>query len=215
MDMSEDVYLSAMDWVRHFAARGTQREVNLAGIGESTMHPDFVRYVALARDAIGERGDVTMATNGLLITDELAVAIKPFRPRIWVSMHRPEKAGPAIEVLKRHGLCAGYSADPSLASIDWAGQVAWHVSAAPHMKCDWIVDGRAFLMADGRVSACCLDASGAGVFAELPHNALDQEYTSPYSLCRTCHLNVDVHGYDQRADPKPVFPENERVGLLA
>lgn len=200
MDMSEDVYLAAMDWVRHFAARGTQREVNLAGIGESTMHPHFVRYVALARDAIGEAGDITMATNGLLITDELATALRPFRPRIWVSMHRPEKAGPAIEVLKRAGLLAGVSADPSLASIDWAGQVNWHVSAAPHMACDWIVNGRAFLMADGRVSACCLDADGSGVFAELPHNALDQEFTSPYSLCRGCHLDIRVLGFDQRHD---------------
>lgn len=190
LHMSEAHYRRALGWARYFKLKGTQGELNLAGIGESTMHPDFVRFVHLAREALGEGHRVLFATNGLLMTDELARAIAPAKPLVWVSLHRPERAGPAVEALKRAGLLVGVSTDPSMAAIDWAGQVDWHVSAS-NSKCDWVKGGWAFVMADGRVSHCCLDATGEGVFAHVD-NDLTRFETAPYSLCRTCHLDVGV-----------------------
>ena len=134
-DMDEPTFLRCLYWARRFAQAGTQRELNLAGIGESTMHPEFVRWVHLAREAVGEKCALVLATNGLLVNNELADAIKAAKPMVWVSLHRPEKAGPAVEALKRAGILSGISADPSVSAMDWAGQVKWHTSAARGRPC--------------------------------------------------------------------------------
>ena len=189
VDMDMATYKRALEWVNYYVLRGTQGELNLAGIGESTMHPDFVEYVRLARGAVGPGGRLVLATNGLLITDEMVAALKPFNPLIWVSLHRPEKAGPAIEVLKKYGLLSGVSGDPSYAAIDWAGQVeGWFVSAQKGV-CDWLKSGWTMVMADGRLSTCCLDASGAGVIGHV-NNQVGDAGVSPYGLCSGCHLSV-------------------------
>lgn len=197
IDMTEEHYLKALAWAKVFVARGTQTELNVCGIGESTMHPEFVRFLALAREVVGDQTMLTFTTNGLLITDELAREIAPLRPVVFVSLHRPEKAGPAVEILKRYGLVRGVSADPSVAAINWAGQVDWHVSAPPR-ECFWVKPGRVFVMADGRISRCCMDTNGRGVFATLDDD-LTGAYTSPWSLCRSCDQDLNIQGYDQRA----------------
>ena len=189
VDMAENVFARCLELALRCVVRGSQRELNLAGIGESTLHPRFAEYVARAREALGFSVDLTMATNGILITDELARKLKPHRPRIWVSLHRPEKAGPAIMILKKHGLLAGVSADPSIAAINWAGQVEWHTSHG-EMTCAWIKTGRAFVMADGRISTCCLDASGAGVVGTV-FDDLDKLRLRPYDLCEPCTYDLD------------------------
>jgi len=190
LHMSEAHYRRALGWVKYFRLKGTQGELNLAGIGESTMHPEFVRNVFLAREAVGEGHRMLFATNGLLMDDAMARALAPAKPLVWVSLHRPERAGPAVEALKRAGLLVGVSSDPSTSSIDWAGQVDWHVSA-PSRACAWVKGGWAFVMADGRVSHCCLDATGEGVFAHIDDD-LTRHETSPYSLCRGCDQDVGV-----------------------
>ena len=165
--MTEDVYKKSLHWAKFFVAKYGQRELNLAGIGESTMHPDFVRYVALARDAIGWGNcNLILATNGLLMTDELAKEIAPYDPYVWVSAHRPEKAGHAIEALKKYNLLKGVSSDPSVAAIDWAGQVDWFVSAPP-MSCTWLPSGKVFVTSNGDLTPCCLDGNGVGVFGNV------------------------------------------------
>lgn len=177
-----------LQWVRHFVQRGTQGELNLAGIGESTMHPQFVQCVAMARAALGPHIRLLIATNGLLITEELAEAVKPYNLRIWVSLHRPEKAGPAIEILKRHKLLNGVSADPSVAAIDWAGQVKWFKSCAPQ-PCDWLARGWTMVMTDGRMTTCCFDARGSGVVGHV-NDEIGSAAIKPYDLCPTCHMSV-------------------------
>lgn len=182
-DIDETIYVKSLEWARHF---GTG-ELNLAGIGESTMHPDFVRFVFMARAAIGWDRDLILATNGLLMTPELAREIAPTKMRVWVSLHRPEKAGPAVEALSSAGILAGVSADPSVSSVNWAGQVKWHVSTP--MKgspCPWVQPGRVFVLSDGRIARCCFDAKADDVLGSVDDN-LSKMYTSAYSLCATCH----------------------------
>lgn len=189
VDMDLQTYRRALEWVSYYVSRGTQGELNLAGIGESTMHPDFIEYVALARAAVGPGGRLVLATNGLLITEEMAKALVPYNPRMWVSLHRPEKAGPAVEILKEYGLINGVSSDPSMSAINWAGQVDWHVSAPPGSQCDWLAAGWVMVMADGRLTTCCLDASGAGVVGHV-NDPLGGAEVAPYGLCSGCHLKV-------------------------
>lgn len=192
LDMSEETYRKALHWAAFFKnASGGQLELNLAGIGESTIHPEFVRFVHLAREAIGWDTVLALATNGVNMTDELAQAIAPAGIRVWVSLHRPEKAGPAIECLKRAGILAGASADPSIAATNWAGQVSWFNSVQVRRECKWVKGGLVVIQADGNVSRCPLDASGVGVFANVDDD-LSKYQTSPYILCRTCDQDVGV-----------------------
>lgn len=184
-DMDEATFIQALTWVQRFARAGTQHELNLAGIGESTLHPDFPRWVGLAREALGWDGLLALATNGLLLTDELCAEIAPYRPAVWVSLHRPEKAGPAVEAARKHGILHGTSTDPSTAAINWAGQVDWHVSSPPGRVCQWMGRGLAFVYSDGDVGRCCLDGTGEGVYGTV-WDAVPGMKVSPYGLCRTC-----------------------------
>lgn len=191
LHMEERVFARALHWTAWFAKRnGGQDELNLAGIGESTIHPEFIRFLHLAREAMG-RVPLTLATNGVNMTDELAREMAPTGIRVWVSLHRPEKAGLAIECLKRVGLLAGTSSDPSVAATNWAGQVKWHNSVAARRQCKWVRGGQVIVQADGNVSRCPLDASGIGVIASVWED-LSKHATSAYELCRTCDQEVGV-----------------------
>lgn len=189
IDMEENTYLRALSLAQMCVKLYGQSELNLAGIGESTMHPSFVDWVHLAREYVGPDVRLIITTNGLLITDEMAKALVPAKPSFFVSLHRPEKAGPAVEILKRHNMIIGVSADPSVASVDWAGQVDWHVSAKKGEPCPWVRGGMVFVMADGRLSRCCFDGTGEGVIGTI-WDPLMEVKTSPWKLCATCHLDV-------------------------
>jgi hypothetical protein len=190
VDMTFDHFSKAIKWIEKFIKRGYQTEVNLAGIGESTMHPEFVYFISYARAVLDFDVRLVFATNGLLMNEELAKAIAPYKPVVYVSMHRPEKAGPAVEALRKYGLLAGVSADPTLAATDWAGQVKWFNSVPVKRTCQWVRNGKVFMLADGRISRCAYDATGDGVFAHVDDEDLDKKHTSAWSLCATCDQEV-------------------------
>ena len=193
-DMSEETYartlLVTQLLMRKFP--GKQQELNLAGIGESTMHPDFVRFVHMAREAVGPRVSLALATNGVSVTREMVAGIASARPDVWVSLHRPEKAGPAIELFKEFGLLRGTSSDPSVSSVDWAGQVKWHVSTpVKGAPCPWIRGGRVIVLSDGRLARCCFDGTASDTVGTVWDDPMTLR-TAPYALCGTCHLDVGV-----------------------
>lgn len=190
--MERDVYLKSLQWARFFVNKYGQKELNLAGIGESTMHPDFVEFVALAREAVGWDCNLILATNGLLMTDEMAAAIQPYKPMVWVSAHRPEKAGLAVEVLKRHGLFVTISSDPTIAAIDWAGQVDWHVSAPP-MSCTWLPSGKVFVTSKGELLPCCLSGDDSGKIGNIMDDDLLSLKTGDYDLCKDCNMKIVIN----------------------
>ena len=190
--MREDHYKIALQWAARCVQRYGQDELNLTGIGESTMHPDFVRFAFMARDAVGWECNIVFTTNGLLITEDMARALQPSGIKAFVSAHRPEKAGPAADILKRHGMLLSVSFDPMMGAINWAGQVEWEgVVKAPQRECFWVKQGRAIVLADGRLSRCCLDSTGAGVFGRITDNFEDLA-TSPWHLCHSCDQDVGV-----------------------
>lgn len=191
-DMDRETYTRALDWVKHFQAAGTQGDLNLAGIGESTMHEAFIEYLALAREALGPRQVLVLATNGIRVDDAMARAMQPYYPKVFVSLHRPERAGPAINALRRVGLLAGMSADPSIAATDWAGQVKWEVTTpVKGAPCPWVRGGWGMVLVDGRITRCSFDGTGVGVFGDVWQD-VPALSTSPYKLCTTCHQDVGV-----------------------
>lgn len=197
VDMNMETFERCLHWVRRFVKEGTQGpELNLAGIGESTLHPEFEDMVRLARLAVQDKVRLILATNGIEIVKRPALAevLSRYDVYTWVSLHRPEKGGPAVEILKEAGVLKGVSADPSLASINWAGQVEWFVSTPTAGEpCMWLRDGKVMVMADGRVTRCCLDAEGEGVIGDVHEICLTEKEVSPYSLCDGCHLDASCY----------------------
>lgn len=186
--MEWSVFEQALELVKHFVRKGTQTELSLTGIGESLLHPRFPEMVGAARGAIGWDRPLVVTTNGVDFTDELAAQLKHYRPMVFVSLHRPEMAGPAIEAAKKHGILSGTNASAATSAFNWAGQVKWHVSA-PRITCDYLKQGWGVVLVDGRVTTCCLDATGDGAFGTV----WDDPQTlrlKPFSLCGTCHMRV-------------------------
>lgn len=195
--MEDATYDRALEHVAHLRDQGTQGELALTGLGETLMHPKFVEYLAWARDVLPEH-PITISTNGILVTEELVEAIRPHRPQVYVSLHRPEKAKGAVDLLRNAGLLAGVNASFALDAFDWAGSLSWDVSIAENsVTCEFLRSGWCVILADGRVTACCLDASGAGVRGHV-NDPLGSLVVAPWrgegpigeTGCSKCHMNV-------------------------
>jgi len=197
--MERRIFERALDWVEALNDRrdDTVGELSLTGIGEALMHPEFVDFLALARRRLPGT-PLVFSTNGLLLTDGLCAKIAPYRPQVCVSLHRPEKAGPAIQAAKRHGIFQIANPAPSLSAFNWAGQVPdWFVSAPP-IVCDYLKLGWGVVLVDGRITTCCLDASGKGVVGHVddPIESLTSPGTGlkPWGDervgCAACHMST-------------------------
>lgn len=185
-DMTWETFEAALDVVKFFVKQGTQTELSLTGIGESLMHPRFFEAVAAARTTIGPNRPLIVTTNGLLLDDAACQTLKEFYPQVFISLHRPEKAGPAIEAARRAGIFRGANPAPSISAFDWAGQVKWFVSA-PRTPCDYLRQGWGVVLVDGRITTCCMDATGGGTFGTVWDNP-ETLRMSPFSLCNSCHM---------------------------
>lgn len=205
LDMDEATFQRALYWVRHFMREGTQGDLDMAGIGESTLHPRLPEYLRRAREVIGWERKLCFATNGLLITKELVEAMAPSKPLISVSMHRPERAKPAIDLLLDAGLLHAASMDPATDAVDWAGQVEWRTTTQEFgNRCPWSALRWTEVMADGRLTACAFDSDGSGVFGHVNDEPGSVSW-KPYRLCKSCHLDVQIEGFRDRVEGrKPV-----------
>lgn len=213
VDMAPEAFARTLEWVKHYVRAGTQTELNLAGIGESLLHDRFLDYLATARAAVGSAVRIVLATNGVVAHPEglhetpgqyrarmleLGRAMAPYRPLVWVSLHRPEKAALTAAAFTEAGILGGVSADPSINSNDWAGQVEWVETrpAVGAIPCQWLREGKVFVFADGRIATCCLDAQALGVIGHV-NDPIAQAKIQPYSLCKSCYQHINVADYDQ------------------
>ena len=185
MDM--EIFKRALVWAKYYLDQGTQDELSLTGIGEGLMHPNIVEMVKLSRETL-PYNRIVIATNGILLDDEMAAALAPYSPQMWVSMHRPEVAGPAIEVAKRHGIYGGMNSSFATSALDWAGQVDWFVSAPP-TKCEFLRTGWGVVLSEGILTTCCLDATGEGIVGHVNDDP-GTAYMKPYSLCKSCYMET-------------------------
>ena len=184
--ISLDTFLRALEWVKYFDLQGTQPELSLTGIGEPLMHPMLEELLVCLRGVY--KGAVLLSTNGILMTEEMGAMLAHYGVWVYVSTHRPEKAGPAINICRRRGIFAGSNTAFADSALDWAGQVDWEVSA-PQMDCKYLGDGWGVVLVDGRITTCCMDAEGAGLIGnveEVPYSI----GMHPYSLCKSCHMDI-------------------------
>lgn len=187
-DMAWETYEQTLRFIKKLCDAGTQGEVALTGIGEPTLHPRFVEAVAALREALGPERQITISTNGLLFTEALAIALKPYAPQVFVSLHRPERAGLAVEIAIKHGILAGANASAATSAMDWAGQVKWFNSHPP-AHCEYLYAGWAVVLVDGRVTMCCVDATGEGSVGTVWDVPVMLQM-APFGLCKKCSFSV-------------------------
>ena len=193
-DMTDAVFARAVGLAHQLSRKYGHHELNLAGIGESTMHPQFLLYLSMARKIMPAEISIVLATNGLLIDRHLAEAMAAIRDahgivKVWVSLHRPEKAGRAVEELRRLGLLFGVSTDPATASVNWAGQIDWPVSTQVRTPCPWLRGGLGMVASDGSVLQCCFDGSGVSRLGDI-FDPVETIETRPHEMCEKCHHTV-------------------------
>lgn len=197
LDMGWATFDAALRHVEYYCKQGTQGELALTGIGEALLHPDFVEMLLKARSVIGPKRLLTFSTNGLLLTREIIDAVKSANPMVFVSLHRPEAAAPAVERLRLSGLRYGTNAAFVTSALNWVGDVNWHVSHA-RQTCEYLRSGWAVIRADGNVGTCCWDAETAeseiGHVSQSPGTLV----TAPHSACGRCSLAVPMELLEER-----------------
>lgn len=186
--MDRDVFEKAVEWARHFARSGTQREINLFGVGEPALHPDLPKFVKLARQRLPFKQILHLNTNGVAMTRDLAVALKDAGiDHIDITAHDAYHAAKCIRIFRELGIPGQLSVDAISAPNNWAGQVDWfHPEYYKAMPCPWIRSGQVMIMSDGSVTRCCIDAFGTGIMGTV-FDDLSAMEVSPFELCRNCH----------------------------
>jgi hypothetical protein len=184
--MSLRTFDATLSLIRKLCDAGTQGEVSLTGIGEAILHPLFLPMAREVRRVIGPDRPLVLATNGVAMTEALVFEFARLRPYVFVSLHRPEVAAPAIELLKKYGVQHAVNAAFVTSSLDWAGQVEWHVSA-PKTECQYLARGWGVVRIDGKITTCCMDAHTKHAFGTV-WSAVDDLRLRPHSLCDACNL---------------------------
>ena len=202
--MESDVFEKAIDWALHFARKGTQREINLFGIGEPLLHPKVLEYVAYARKTLPFRQVLHINTNGVLMTDEIARELKDAGiSQVDVTGHDHYHTAKTVRILARSGMDFNVSYDFAIRPNNWAGQVDWFAPLYhKQMPCPWTGRGQVMIMSDGRVTRCCIDAFATGVMGTVDDDVAAMDVT-PFALCEKCHHTTEA---DRRiVTPAPGF----------
>lgn len=187
-DMLQWAFDATMQHLQHYVDQGTQGEVSLTGIGETLMHLAFKPWARVVRQVIGPTRKLVISTNGLLMTKDLAEFMASLDMHVYVSGHRPEKAGPAIELLKAAGCKVGANTAFMDNAIDWAGQVEWFVSTDAHM-CSYLQKRWAAVRQDGSVNTCCMDAESLAPIGSV-FDEVGSLRTWATDVCKGCSLVV-------------------------
>lgn len=191
VDMTTDTLVKSLEWVIKFRDAGTQGELNIAGIGESTIHPDIIVYVDYIRSVVGPDMRVLLATNGVYVKDEIVRCFERNNIHVYVSLHRPERAAIALNKYNRAGLIRGVSVDPSIASVNWAGQINWEVTTPQAgTMCPWIKNQYVIITSQGYVLSCSFDGQALDGLLGHVDDDLESMEVMPYSLCKKCHHSV-------------------------
>lgn len=184
--MTMATFETAIGWVHHFARQGTQKELNLFGVGEPTLNPHLVEMVRLARERMPLGQRLHLNTNGNRMTLKLARELRDAGiDSVDITGHNPRAAANTIRILQTAGICGQLSVDFMTQPNNWAGQVDWFEPLYRY-PCQWLRDGQVMIMSDGRVTTCCLDAFAGGVFATVDDD-LAAAAPRAHALCRNCH----------------------------
>jgi MoaA/NifB/PqqE/SkfB family radical SAM enzyme len=183
--MDESVLEASLSFIRELEVSGTQDELALTGMGEAIIHPEFCSIVPKIRKVIS--GRITLSTNGVAFTEEIASACASGGVEVYISAHRPEKAAFAVKIAREYGVLKDINGGALVSSFDWAGQIDWFVSA-PKVLCDYLKKGWCVILANGDITTCCIDAHGKGKIGNVFEHRPVDVVMEPWSLCDGCHM---------------------------
>lgn len=164
----EDMLLSdferAMEWVNYFDEIGTQPELALTGMGEALLHPDIDYIIDYVRKSYHKF--VHLSTNGILFDENVAALCKDYSIGVFISEHRPELAGPAIQLANKYGILMGTNHSFVDSALDFAGSVEWF-NSAPEQLCMYQKEAWGMVLSNGDINTCCWEPEGENVIGSI------------------------------------------------
>jgi hypothetical protein len=171
---------------------GTQDNIiNLNGIGEPLLDPDFVHRVKQLKKLVGNKIALKFTTNGALISKELVMRLKDAGIyQIDLSIHRPQWVRRAVDVIRKCGIPCVVNVGSIGSPHNWAGQLPAEESVyvEPIGPCEHLKQAWGHVSAEGTVTRCCLDYKLDGAIGSVENidKLLNTEYGA-FALCGTCH----------------------------
>lgn len=195
--MSDEVFERSLYWIKKFVRAGTQKELNMFGVGESTLHPKLIEFVKRTRRVMPLYLRLLINTNGLAFTEEMCRDLYDAGiDKIDLTDHDARASMKTIHILRKvtgqyspdQRAKWGYSRDAIINPNDWGGIVEGWVKGSEHPRyiCPWLSNGQVMIMSNGDVTRCCQDAFARGVICTV----FDEVDNIPYSTfiqCKTCH----------------------------
>jgi len=192
--MQWDTFEASIEAVKRLCRQGTQKELNLFGVGEPLLNINIVQMVAHARKMLPFRQDIHLNTNGNLMTEKLAYQLKDAGiTGIDLTAHKARSAANTIRIFQKVGIPFRISLDFITRPNNWAGQVDWlhpDYHKADGMDCPWLGRGQVMIMSNGDITTCCIDAFGTGIFGNIHKDELEHLRVEPHDLCEACHHRV-------------------------
>ena len=184
MDMSGEIFDRTIEVVKKLGGP----ELSFTGMGEALLHPEFVPMIRYARQELPDMWFL-LSTNGICINKddgEIINALRDCEVTVFVSTHRPEVAGKAVQRLDEAGIKCTTNTAFVTSGFDWAGQVKWHGIKAKPEKCKHIAEQWGCVQVDGSIVSCCLDAHQLYPIGHINDPVLPT--VKPIPLCASCHF---------------------------
>lgn len=185
--MSTVTFRKAVEWVKYFVQQGTQTEINLFGVGEPTMNAHLPEFVKMLREELPLCTHIHTNTNGGLITESLANALKDAGiSQIDITGHSHLFTARTMRLFRRLGIKSSVTYDFVVVPNNWAGQVKWFKSEVNYI-CPWLANGQLYIAWNGDIYQCCFDAKATNVLGNIFDNEPNDIEIKPYELCKKCH----------------------------
>lgn len=158
-------FMRSLEWVTYYDQQGTQPELAITGMGEALLHPKFKSFLRTARHSY--KGFLHFSTNGILFNEDIAKLCRDYQVGVFVSAHRPEVAGPAINLAQRYRVLAGANTQFAHSALDFAGTVEWENTAPKDLECSYQKEGWGMVLADGSINTCCWEPEGENIIGHV------------------------------------------------
>jgi len=192
--MHEAVFTATLEVLKTLCDRGTQKEVNMNGNGESFLDPDLVRRIAAVRAVVGDGRMVGISTNATVgFTEDKVKALKEVGlSQLDISPHSPYHARRAIDIIRKVDIPSVFNASPVIDSHNWAGQLEEEnsIDVRINIICHPLLEGRGYVLKEGFITPCCYDYKNFGVFGSVFDDDIFDQEIKRYSLCDTCHQRI-------------------------
>jgi hypothetical protein len=189
--MSDVVFDRSLEVIKELVDRGTQRELNLNGNGESLLDGQLIQRIGKLRKALGTKIILMLSTNAVLVNPELAAHLHAAGiNRVDVS---PWKAGvvrKAIHHLAQKGVDGIINWRAISHSHNWAGQLEPEnrVAIEPAgVACHPLLFGSGYIQSEGDVVPCCYDYRNLGRIGHIMDEYILEREVKQFCLCDTCH----------------------------